>query len=97
MIGVFVRFKFDEDISEQKVRAIAEKSRGKFEGMPGLRSKAFTWDAGKREAVNFYIWHSEDAARKFYTDEMRELVTSAYGVRPDIEYVAIAALVDNGT
>ena len=97
MIGVFVRFKFDEDINEQKVRGIAEKSREKFEGMPGLRSKAFTYDTGKREAVNFYVWQSAEAARAFYTDEMRELVTSVYGVRPSIEFVEIATLVDNGT
>jgi len=97
MIGVFVRFKFDEDIDEQKVRGIAEQSRAKFEGMPGLRSKAFTFDASKREAVNFYVWHSEEAARAFYTDEMRDMVASVYGVRPSLEFVEIATLVDNGT
>lgn len=96
MIGAFVRFTFEQEVDQQKLRAIAEQSRAKFEGMPGLRSKAFTIDVAKREAVNFYVWQSEAAAREFYSEEMLDLVTSAYGVRPTIEFVEIAALVDNG-
>lgn len=97
MIGVFVRFQFDQEIDAQKLRRIAARSRAKFEGMPGLRSKAFTFDPSKREAANFYVWNSAQEARNFYSDEMLELVTSAYGVRPSIEFVEIATLVDNGT
>ena len=65
MIGVFVAFRFGENFDEQAVRKNAETARAKFEGMPGLHSKAFTVNAGKREAVNFYVWDSEDAARVF--------------------------------
>lgn len=97
MVGVFVRFQFDQEIDKQKIRDIAARSRAKFEGMPGLRSKAFTFDQSKHEAANFYVWNSEEAARAFYSDDMLELVTSAYGVRPSIEFVEIATLVDNGT
>jgi hypothetical protein len=63
--------------------------------MPGLRSKTFTVDAAKRRAVNFYVWESEDAARKFYSDTMLEQVSGLYGVRPTLEFVEIAQLVDN--
>ncbi|MGF6291291.1 hypothetical protein QFZ96_001178 [Paraburkholderia youngii] len=63
--------------------------------MPGLRSKAFTLNSAKREATNFYVWESEDAAKAFFTDELRERVTGLYGVRPDVELVQIAALVEN--
>jgi hypothetical protein len=96
MIGVFVRFQFDHELDEQKLRAVAAGARAQFEGMPGLRSKAFTFDPAKREAVNFYVWHSEDAAKKFYSNEIVERITSIYGVRPSIEFVEIATLVDNG-
>lgn len=96
MIGVYVRFSFDQDLDEQKLRKIAEGASPQFEGMPGLRSKAFTFDAGKREACNFYVWNSEEAATKFYSEAMLTRVTGAYGVRPSIEYVEIASLVDNG-
>ena len=42
MIGVFVTFRYAENFDERAVRKIAETARGRFQGMPGLRSKAFT-------------------------------------------------------
>ena len=95
MIGVFVTFRYADNFDEQAVRKIAEAARARFEGMPGLRSKAFTLNAGKREATNFYVWESEDAAKAFFTDELIERVTDLYGIRPSVEFVQIAALVEN--
>ena len=95
MIGVFVTFDFGDQLDKQSVRNIAEKARGRFEGMPGLRSKAFTVNPEKRAAANFYAWDSEEAARAFFTDEMHERIAAIYGVRPSIEFVEIATLVEN--
>ena len=95
MIGVFVTFRYGDNFDEQAVQNIAEGARARFEGMPGLRSKAFTVNAGKREATNFYIWDSEEAARGFFTDALLERVTGLYGVRPSVEFVQIATLVEN--
>ena len=95
MIGVFVAFRYGDKFDEQAVRKIAETARARFEGMPGLRSKAFTVNPAKREATNFYVWDSEDAAKAFFTDALLERVTGLYGVRPSVEFVQIAALVEN--
>lgn len=95
MIGVFVTFRYGDDFDERAVRKIAETARPRFEGMPGLCSKAFTLNSGKREATNFYVWESEDVAKAFFTDELVERVTGLYGVRPSIEFVQIATLVEN--
>jgi len=95
MIGVFVTFRYGDKFDEQAVRKIAETARVRFEGMPGLRSKAFTLNSGKREAVNFYVSDSEDAAKAFFTDQLLERVVSLYGVRPSVEFVQIASLVEN--
>ena len=95
MIGVFVTFRYGDNFDERAVRKIAETARVRFEGMPGLRSKAFTLNSGKREAANFYVWDSEEAAKAFFTDELLERVAGLYGVRPSIEFVQIAALVEN--
>jgi len=95
MIGVFVTLRYGDDFDEQRVRKIAQNARAKFEGMAGLRSKAFTINAAKREALNFYVWDSEDAARSFFTDALLAGVTSLYGVRPSVDFVQIAALVEN--
>jgi len=95
MIGVFVTFRYGDDFDEPAVRKIAETARSKFEGMPGLHSKAFTLDSRKRQATNFYVWESEGAARAFFTDELLARVTGLYGVRPTVEFVQIAALVES--
>ena len=95
MIGVFVTFRYGDNFDEQAVRKIAETARARFEGMPGLRSKAFMLNSEKCEAVNFYVWDSEDAAKAFFTDELLERVTGLYGVRPSVEFVQIATLVEN--
>jgi len=96
MIGVFVTFLYRDNFDEQALRKIAETVRGRFEGMPGLRSKAFTVNSAGRSAVNFYVWDSEDAAKAFFTDALLERVTGLYGVRPSVEFVQIATLVENG-
>ncbi|AKV01365.1 hypothetical protein AKJ09_08028 [Labilithrix luteola] len=95
MIGVFVTFRYRDNFDERAVRKIADTARSKFEGMPGLRSKAFTLNPVKREATNFYVWESEDAAKAFFTDEVLARVTDLYGVRPSVEFVQIASLVEN--
>jgi len=95
MIGVFVTFRHGDNFDEQAVRKTAETARVSFEGMPRLRSKAFTLNVGKREATNFYVWDSEDAAKAFFTDRLLERVAGLYGVRPIVEFVQIAALVEN--
>ena len=95
MIGVFVTFRYADNFDEQAVRKIAATARARFDGMPGLRFKAFTVNPGKHEAVNFYVWDSEDAAKVFFTEALMARITALYGVRPGIDFVKIAALVEN--
>jgi hypothetical protein len=95
MIGVFVTFRFGDNFDEQALRKIADTARVRFEGMPALRSKAFTLNSAKREARNFYVWDSEEAAKAFFTEQLLERVTGLYGVRPDVEFVQTVELVEN--
>ncbi len=95
MIGVIVTFRFDDSFDGERVAKVAAEAAPRFEGMPGLRSKAFTLDEANGRAINFYVWDSDDAARAFFNDELLDLVTGLYGVRPTIDFVEIAALVDN--
>jgi hypothetical protein len=95
MIGTFVTFRYEDNFDELALRQIAQSARTRFEGMPGLHSKAFTINAAKREATNAYIWESEGAAKAFFTDELLAKVASLYGVSPTVDFVHIAALVEN--
>lgn len=95
MIGVNVTFQYDGDLDRDRVINVAEKARGTFEGMPGLRFKFFTFDEKGRRATNFYVWDSKEAAEGFFSEELRERVTGLYGVSPRIDFVEIAEIVDN--
>jgi hypothetical protein len=89
-----VTFNYGDDFNEAAVRKIAEGSQAKFQGMHGLRYKIFTVNGEKRQALNVYVWDSEEA-KAFFTDQMVDRVTGLYGVGPSLEYVGIAALVAN--
>jgi heme-degrading monooxygenase HmoA len=93
MIGVIVTLR---SVDRDRAMGAAEKAAPTFEGMPGLRSKVFTWDAELNEATNVYVWESEEAARAFFSPEVRDLVVQLYGVEPEIRFVEIGALVENG-
>ena len=95
MIGVFVTFRFADNFDERALRSVAENARARFEGMQGLRSKAFTLNPLKREAANFYVWESVDAAKAFFSDDLVERVAKLYGVRPSVEFVQVVTLVEN--
>lgn len=95
MIATLVTFDLGNNFDAETVQQNALMARSKFENMPGLRSKAFTIDAARKQARNFYIWEEEAAARNFFSEEILEGVTKFYGVRPSIEYLEIATLVDN--
>lgn len=95
MIATLVTFDLGDDFDADKVRQNAQLARSKFENMPGLRSKAFSIDADKRQAKNYYIWEDESFAKNFFSEEILEGVTKFYGVRPSVEYLEVATLVDN--
>ena len=95
MIAVLVRFRYESGFSEARVRQVADVAREKFEGMPGLRSKAFTIDLVNREALNFYVWESEEAAKAFFSPPLMDQVSELYGVRPSVQFADVAVLVEN--
>ena len=95
MIGVFVHFAYTDGFDKARVLNVAENAHRSFVGMPGLRYKFFTVDEERKRATNFYVWDSDDAAHKFFTEALTERVTGLYSVPPTIEFVEIAAAVEN--
>jgi heme-degrading monooxygenase HmoA len=95
MIAVFVTFEYPEGFDRKRILGIAEKAKGTFAGMPGLRQKAFTVDEENRRATNVYLWESKEAARAFFTPELAERIRGLYGVAARIDFAEVAALVDN--
>ena len=52
-------------------------------------------DCERREARNVYVWDSEEAAKAFFSEETIHRFTGIYGVRPTVEFLEIAELVEN--
>ncbi|HEY0869365.1 MAG TPA: YdhR family protein [Acidothermaceae bacterium] len=95
MVGTFVTFNYGNDFDRARVESVAEHARQNFGGMPGLHSKVFTVDENNRRAINVYVWDSAEAAHAFFSEQMVERVTGLYGVRPVVDIVDIAAIVEN--
>jgi len=96
MVGVIVTFQYDEgSFDRQRIEGVAEQAQSSFRNMAGLRLKAFTVDEQNHRAVNVYLWEADEAAASFFGDQLREFVTGLYGVAPRIDFVDVAALVDN--
>jgi heme-degrading monooxygenase HmoA len=95
MIGVYVTFAYGADFDRARNETVADNAREMFVGMPGLHSKVFTVDEPHRRAVNFYVWDSAEAAKAFFSDELVERVTQLYGVPPTVDFVDVAAIVEN--
>ena len=64
MVGVTVTFDYTDGFDRSRVVKVAENARAVFEGMPGLRYKFFTLDPEQGRAMYFYVWDSEEAARR---------------------------------
>jgi hypothetical protein len=92
---VIVQFQYEGEFDAVRIAGIAHEARGRFEGLPELRQKAFTLDEANRRATNVYLWESEAAARAFFDDTLVERITGLYGVRPTVTFVEVAELVDN--
>jgi heme-degrading monooxygenase HmoA len=95
MFGVSVVFDYGGNFDRSRVVEVAKNARKMFEGLPGLRFKAFTVDDEQQRAMNFYVWDSQKEAQAFFSDELRERVTGLYGVSPTVSFLEIIELVDN--
>jgi heme-degrading monooxygenase HmoA len=96
MIGVIVTLGPSDHLDHDRATAFAEQAAPMFEGMAGLRSKVFMWDAESSTVTNVYVWESEQAARAFFTPGLVSHVTEAYGAEPQVRFTEISALIDNG-
>lgn len=91
MMVVTVTFALGDAFDATQLGRLAADAAPRFGKIPGLRSKTFTVDAARREAVNIYLWDDAATAQAFFTDALREQVTQVYGVPPQIEFRSVVA------
>jgi hypothetical protein len=95
MIGVIVTIGPDAELTRERASAVAEQEGPKFEGIDGLQSKVFMWNDATGIVTNTYVWDSEQAARAFFTPELKAKVIELYGAEPNVQFAEVSALIDN--
>ena len=95
MIGVIVTLGPGKDLNRERATAVAEQEGPMFQGMDGLLSKVFMWNNETETVINTYVWDSEEAARAFFTPEVKARVIELYGVEPHVQFAEVSALIDN--
>jgi hypothetical protein len=95
MIGVIVTIGPDAELTRERASAVADQEGPKFEGMDGLQSKVFMWSDETGTVTNTYLWDSEQAARAFFTPELKAKVIELYGAEPHVQFAEVSALIDN--
>ena len=95
MIGVIVTIGPSKDLNRERATAVAEQEGPKFEGIDGLQSKVFMWNDETRTVTNTYVWESEQAARAFFTPELKAKVIELYGAEPNVQFTEVSALIEN--
>jgi heme-degrading monooxygenase HmoA len=95
MIGVIVTLGPDAELTRERATAVAEQEGPKFEGMDGLQSKVFMWNDETGTVTNTYVWDSEEAARAFFSPELKAKVIELYGVEPRVQFAEVSAVIDN--
>lgn len=95
MVGVIVTIGPGEGLTRERATTVAEQEGPKFQGIAGLASKVFMWNDETETVINTYVWDSEEAARAFFTPELKALVVELYGVEPHVQFAEVSALIDN--
>jgi predicted enzyme related to lactoylglutathione lyase len=91
MMIVTVTFALGEAFDPVRLEHLAAEAVPAFERVPGLRSKTFTLDPARREAVNVYVWDDAALAQAFFSEALRAQVTRVYGVAPRIDFLTVVA------
>lgn len=95
MIAALVLFPVEGSLSPEEATARFQSTAPNYEGLPGLRSKAYVYEDEGRTVGGFYVWESREAAEAMYTDAWREKVTGVYGVEPSLRYFSVPVFIDN--
>lgn len=89
------RFALPEGVSSEQLKARFEEAAPAFAKVPGLLQKAFLVSMDGKHAGGSYLWESEEQARDFSENALRDMIRERFGVTCEIEYFSAPVLVEN--
>ena len=95
MYTLTVRFKLPPGTAFKALRAAIVERAQLYEGMPGLRSKAFVLDETSGEYGGNYVWETRAAAERFVESETFRGAVAKFGP-PEVRLHEVVAYLENG-
>lgn len=90
-----VRLRPAAEATLEEVRQVAERVRGQFLALPGLRRKYFAYSPERHEVVNVYEWHDRAAAAQVCHPDFVARIRAAYAGEPDITVAEVLAIAES--
>jgi hypothetical protein len=90
-IGVIVTIGPDAELTRERASAVAEQEGPKFEGWTVFRARCSCGNDETGTVTNTYVWDSEQAARAFFTPELKAKVIEFYGAEPHMQFAEVSA------
>ncbi len=84
-----------ETYDRVRLEAINRSTAPKYEGLPGLVSKAYWYDDDARENGGLYIWTDRAAAEATHDDAHLARLHELYGVPPTVRWLDVPVFVNN--
>ena len=94
MITAIVRFPLPPGTTGDDATSLFEKSAPNYRGVPGLVRKYYLY-GDDCSGGGVYLWHSRDAAERFYSEAWRNTIRQRYGTQPEILFFDTPVIVDN--
>ncbi len=97
MITALIQFKLPKPISREKAREVFSETAPKYREIHGLIRKYYVLSEDGGTAGGVYLWHSQEDAKRLYTDEWKQFIFDKYGALPTVAYFETPVIVDNVT
>jgi hypothetical protein len=96
VIATIVTFRHAQGAYDRaRFEAINRSTAPKYEGLPGLVSKAYWYDDDARENGGIYLWETRAAAEATHDEAHLDRLESLYGVRPAVRWLDVPVFVNN--
>jgi hypothetical protein len=96
VLASIVTFRHPEGAYDRpRFEAINRSTAHRYEGLPGLVSKAYWYDDAAHENGGIYLWSNREAAEATHDGAHLDRLQELYGVRPTVRWLDVPVFVDN--
>ena len=95
MHTVLVKYKLPKPVPRAVMLENFKGVEAHFRSIPTLIRKYFAYDEANHTGHSVYLWESEEAATKFFSDEFVANFQEKFGTKPELFGVDTLMVVDN--